>query len=465
MSPVEQRRFDAVVVGAGTAGSAAAWQLAQRGGLEVALLEARPLSAAGARWINAVPPWMFDRAGVARPEPPELCSRGATFNTLGPNGLGRITLETGPAWSVDIRRLTARLQGLAFKAGVTTFGHAGLRDVTLEDGRPVALRADLEPGRQDARMLELRARLFVDATGIRGALRRMIRELDRHCPPVAPMHTCVAAHEVCEVADREGARAFLERERIRPGEVLSRNGIEGGFSTATVTVEHDLDRVELLTGSIAGGWYRPGWQLMRELKTREPWIGRRCFGGAGAIPLRRPYDRLAAPGIALVGDAGCQVFPAHGSGTGAGLIAARLLAEAATGQSDPGSYQAAWAYQASFQRELGAVHAAYDVIRRAVQRQPGEALEALLDSGAVTGSVTRATLEQRMPPLDPTDLARAAAAGVRSPRLVGRFAAQVTRMAGVHALYRLYPARPDPGRLRRWSHAAAWLLGESPDIP
>jgi flavin-dependent dehydrogenase len=53
MSP-ERRSFDAVVVGAGTAGSAFALFLALAG-LRVALVESRPLGEAGAHWVNGVP--------------------------------------------------------------------------------------------------------------------------------------------------------------------------------------------------------------------------------------------------------------------------------------------------------------------------------------------------------------------------------------------------------------------------
>ena len=59
-------KFDAVVAGAGSAGTAAALALA-RTGMKVALLEGRRRSKGGARWINGVPPWFFDRLGVARP--------------------------------------------------------------------------------------------------------------------------------------------------------------------------------------------------------------------------------------------------------------------------------------------------------------------------------------------------------------------------------------------------------------
>ena len=63
----------------------------------------------------------------------------------------------------------------------------------------------------------------------------------------------------------------------------------------------------------------------------EPWLGESISGGSGVIPLRRPYARFTAPGLALVGDAACQVFPAHGSGIGMGLIAGRMLADAVAG--------------------------------------------------------------------------------------------------------------------------------------
>ena len=65
-----------------------------------------------------------------------------------------------------------------------------------------------------------------------------------------------------------------------------------------------------------------------------------------------------------MGDAACQVFPAHGSGIGMGLIAGRMLADAVADAVDPGDEQVLWGYQAAFQHEFGGLLAAFDAFRR-----------------------------------------------------------------------------------------------------
>ena len=57
---------DVVVVGAGTAGAAAAAFCAERG-LKTICVERAPLDRAGAAWVNGVPAWAFSRAGLAQP--------------------------------------------------------------------------------------------------------------------------------------------------------------------------------------------------------------------------------------------------------------------------------------------------------------------------------------------------------------------------------------------------------------
>src|SRR5690606_36395120 len=122
-----------------------------------------------------------------------------------------------------------------------------------------------------------------------------------------------------------------------------------GFSTVAVAVDADLDLVGVLVGCLANGRYGTGPRMVEDLRRAESWIGDRISGGFGVIPLRRPYARFTAPGLALVGDSACQTFPAHGSGIGLGLIAGRLLAEAVEGAADPGAEVVLWRYQAAFQ--------------------------------------------------------------------------------------------------------------------
>jgi len=455
--------FDAAVVGAGTAGAGAAYQLA-RAGLRVALLDVRPFDAAGARWVNGVPAWQLQRAQLAPPVAPEL--RGiARPLLLPPAGPGRLAVGALPGvLKVDMRRLVERLQRLALEAGAVAFERAEVREVVLEGERPVAVRAVQRPGRGPERDLELRARLLVDASGLGGAVRTRVPALARHTPPPAPRDLCVAAQQVRQVVDRAGARAWLAGVGARDGEAVTYLGVAGGFSTLMVNLELDSGEVEILGGSLADGSAPPGGVLIRDFLGRNPWVGERVFGGQGRIPLRRPYDRFAAPGVALVGNAACQVFPAHGSGIGIGLVAGRILAEAAADRADPGGLEATWSYQAQVMREIGGLLASYDVFRRLSQRLSGRDVGRLVSTGLMSPASARAGLLQHMPSPSPLEALRIALGATRAPRIAGRLAPSLARMHAVRAVYGRYPQRPDMGRLARWSRVAARLHGMPPDV-
>lgn len=454
----DDRRFDAVVVGAGTAGSATAAMLAQRG-RRVALVEQSELDRAGARWVNGVPRWMFDAAGVSPPQPPELRGEGR-FVLTGPGRRTFVPVENAPAQWVDMRALVTRLQALGRRAGVVAFPNTRLLEAELD---PRGRIGSVYLGAPDG-PIELHADLFVDATGLKGRLRSFCPALVRDCPPVPPHDRCSAAQEVREIHDRDAARAHLERLELRESDNLCRLGAYGGFSTANLRVEPGLDTVDLLTGCIPRSCDATGPSIIDDLVREHPWIGPRVFGGAGLIPLRRPYDRLGAPGVALVGDAACQVFPAHGSGIGIGLIAARVLAEAVTAHDDLGSQIATWDYQAGFHRKWGGVLAAYDVLRRLTQSLRPDDVERLLGHGLLSASSYRAALDQRVPGMESLDAGALWRGARAAPLLASRLAVGAARVPAILAHYRLYPATINEGRLARWSSRAAKLTHSVPDL-
>ena len=297
-------KYDAVVVGAGSAGSAAALNLA-RSGMRVALLEYRSFATAGARWVNGIPPWMFDFAAIPRPEQTEMIDNGLPLELLSRTDGKVFTIEDNPVWKVDMRLLVARLHGLCREAGAELFEHIDLGEVELDNGRPTAVHASQKKAQEPERKLLFKARLFVDATGLSGHLRRATPILDSQCPEVPNRHICMAAQEVCEIADPSGVRAYLDGLGLESGTILCWLAVDGGFSTINIIVYPDLKTVDLLAGTIAEKQNSSGPDWIRRIKAQHKWIGRGLFGGVGRIPIRRPYDRLAAPGIALVGDSAC----------------------------------------------------------------------------------------------------------------------------------------------------------------
>ncbi len=453
---METQKYDVVVLGAGTAGAAAAYQFARRG-RRTALVDAKPFAASGARWVNGVAPWMFEAADIAPPEAPELRAAGGRTAMYSRDFRRLQTIAPNPMWSCDMRHLVQRLHQLAADAGVTPLPRRRVVAVECDGARPRAITLDGERG------LRLKADLFVDAAGWRGGLRPHVPALRAITPEVVDDDLCVAVQRVHRIADVSGLQRFLDRCGAEPHDTLTLAGLDGGFSTVVLGFDLEAGEVDVLAGNIADGRRRNPLRMVDDLLAGERWLGEVVFGGGGLIPLRRPYDRFALPGIALIGNAACQVFPAHGSGIGAGMIAARQLAETTTAHADLGSAAALWDYQRTFMRSLGAVHAAYDVFRRMSQSLTTEEAQELLGSGMLVESGSRAAIEHRMPDLAIADLLQIGRAALRRPAIAWRFAPAVARMRLVHAHYRRYPDDFEATRFERWAHHAAGLFATRPD--
>ncbi len=454
---METRRFDVVVVGAGSAGACAALHLAESG-RSVAVIDRSHLHDAGASWLNGIAPWMFERAGIAIPRSPERKSSGAAFHLLDFAGRGGVTVLENPLLQVDMRALVARLQARAMAAGAEFHTGARIGPVMCLDlakgERLHALEVDV-----GGKRVRYEAALFVDAAGFSGVLRSKISAFREACPRLSRDDVCSAAQEVRRIGNLSGARSFLERAGANSGDAVGYMGRDGGYSTLVVTVDLEEGTVDLLSGAIASSGFRSGPRILADFVAEESWIGEVVFGGSGAIPLRRPYDCFVAPGVALVGDAAAQVFPAHGSGVGTGLVAGRMLAEAVGGDADPGRLESLWSYQKRYMREIGSVSAAYDVFRRLSQSLTPEEIAALLDSGLMTAASSRSALTQEMPAVDAALLIATLRGVARAPRLALRLGPTILRMQAVHRFYKRFPANPSAAVLKMWSQVARALGG------
>lgn len=447
--------FDVVVVGAGTAGAGTALQFARRG-RRVALVEQRPLDSAGARWENGVVPWHFERSGLEFPEPSEGRPAGpSTTVMVGPSGSG-FRIERSPVRGADMRALVASLQSAARQLGVETFDEARAVEVTRRHGRVTGVSANVHGS-----TIRFESSLVVDASGRRGVLREQVPELRAWCPPVGRSGLCSASQYEHRVSDPAAASRFLTRHGAEPGDTVTYLGFAGGFSALGIGVSPDLSSVGVLTGTLGDRRWGSGTSLLALVRGSHDWIGEPIFGGAGMIPLRRPYDRFTAPGLALVGDSACQVFPAHGSGIGISLVAATMLAEATADQDDCGAADTLWTYQSSFLREHGGTLAAYDLVRRLSTRIGTAGVAAMFDAGLVGEGSTRAGLEQRWWTPPPSQLAELAPRLAGRPALAAKVMPTLARAKLAHRMYAAYPEVADEASLQRWSSAQQRLLGRA----
>jgi flavin-dependent dehydrogenase len=419
-------RADAVVVGAGSSGAAAAALLAERG-MRVICVERRPLERAGAAWVNGVPRAAFAEAGIALPgDTGESDGRPAPFHLVASGG--RALVPEHDVIDIDMRKLVARLQVRAAAAGVDLRGEVTVRG---RDG-----------GRLETSAGTIDAHWIIDASGLAGA-----RLLDQ--PKVDRDDLCAAAQEVREIIDRDAARAFFDHHRVRPGEVLGLIGVAGGYSVLNVRLRND-GLLGILTGSIPALGFPSGKAILDDFVAQHAWVGPRVFGGSGPISLRRPHDRLADDRVALIGDAGCQVFPAHGSGVGAGMIAARMLADTLAAGGTPRDYEVAW------QRRHGGLFAFFDVFRRWNQTIDDATLSRVMHLGLLDTDTLRAGIDQVLPRPSLRALASKVQVLARNPALARTLAAAGARGVAVRALYARYPRRAEA--VPTWARAVDWLL-------
>jgi menaquinone-9 beta-reductase len=380
-----------------------------------------------------VPSWCFAEVGLPAPAGEELRAADHVFHLVIGWGPRRLSLRGHGLLEVDMRRLVERLQARARAAGAELRGEAA---VTGFDGSRLSLGAET-----------IEARWFVDASGLTGA--RLLRQgaVDRNS-------LCAAAQWEHEVADREGARAWLERQQAREGETLCFTSVAGGYSIVSVRVEAPdaagVSTIGLLTGSIPAQGHPSGQRLVDDFVEAHPWIGARRSGGSRAVPLGRSLDVLAEGNVALLGDAAVQMFSASGSGIAAGLLAARLLADTLAAGEGPEAYGVRW------QRRYGGTYAAYDVFRRFSQGLAIEEVTELLEAGLLDESTTLAALRQELPRLALAQLPGRLRGLLRSPRLAAKLTPVLARMIAAQGLYRSYP--DDPTQRARWRTWAARLL-------
>lgn len=389
---------DVVILGAGTAGAAAAAACA-KAGMRVTVLEAGSLDDAGAHWFNGVPAWAFDEADVAKPTGPEKAAQGVPFHLVAGWGPHRVVVRNHDLIEVDMALLGARLRRTARDHGAR-----------LEGGQRV-----------DASVLDSFDCPVVDATGLAG--------LNLLALPAVPREDiCAAAQGTWRVTDEQAARRWFGDHAVAEGETLCFTGIAGGYSIVNVRLEGD--KLSLLTGSIPALGHPSGPQLARRFAEEQPWLGETLRFGARAVPLAAPADAVGRGRIAAIGDSARQVFGSHGSGIAQQLLSAKILADALVAGEGPEGYNRRW------RKRWGGLLAGADAFRRFSCTLTLEELTTLNSAGILPEDMARQTLTQR-PPRPQPGLLQAARGLARHPRLARRMLPVLVRMPLLEARYRL----------------------------
>jgi digeranylgeranylglycerophospholipid reductase len=348
--------YDAVVVGAGPAGSTVAYRLASAGHRVVVLEEhprvGRPVQCAGLV-SSRVLELSGARATVVRPV------RGA--NVFGPSLRSVEFRAPEPrAFVIDRAGLDIALADRAARAGAEY--RTGVRfDARVDDG-PAGVR--LRCRGPDGHDEELVARVVVGADGVASAVARAFRL--RRPVEILP---AFEAEFPSSPGDPDAVEVYLGRS-IAPG--LFGWWIPDGQGGARVGVAADAD------GLSARRYYE---RLVELLGRRfgTPLSSPTSFVASG-IPVGR-VPRIVGPRVVLVGDAAAQVKPLSGGGIFTGIRAAEIAAGVvgeALAANDVSSRRLE-EYPRRFDAELGDEFRRALYLRRLFCRLSDRELDALVD--------------------------------------------------------------------------------------
>jgi geranylgeranyl reductase family protein len=291
--------FDAIVVGAGPAGSVTAYRLANEGAAVLLVDRARfprDKPCGGGLTLRAVRQLPLPVDPVVEHVVDRMVFRLAYGSSYERASVHPLILMT------QRRRLDAYLAEQAAEAG------ADFRDGT----RVTAVGAcgaggyEVKVGRE-----RLRARVLIGADGANGVTARQL-ELGQN-PTFGVALEGNLSYE--KIGDARYARKA----------VLELGTIPGGYGWVFPKGDHANFGV--------GGWEREGPTLREHLRTlcRVHRVSAEALQGLRGyrLPLRRPEARLARGRALLVGDAGGLVDPLSGDGMYEAFVSARLAAEAA----------------------------------------------------------------------------------------------------------------------------------------
>ncbi len=353
-----------IVAGGGHGGIAAAMLLAKRG-FDVTVYERNAPDKMGYDWTD-----IFDRKGwsaIGIPMPDESkykLKQDMTF--YGPameTALTQHTEEDKKEIQMERSEIYAHLIKYAEEAGVKFQYEHNIEGPVFLGNRVVGIKTDKG---------EYLADLVIDACGLNSPVRRnMPSSTGIQNNPIEYEQFYVYRaffNKTCEVPEKDKFKLIL----------LPNN--ELGISWVATEEEH----TDVLIGRFRPFDREYAMNQIEMLREGNPSIGTEILRADdfANIPVRQPLGVLVADGYAAIGDSGFMTVPVIGSGIANSLKAAKILADAISGDCT-GSYSAEtlWEYQKNFYKEIGAALAPLACVKLLLTRLQGPELDYIFAKG------------------------------------------------------------------------------------
>ena len=350
------KKFDVVVVGAGTAGCMTAKNAAKTG-LEVCLIDRKEREEIGEKVCgDACGKHHFDDLGLAYPRGEELRSRVEGVKIYSPDleTVFSVRSERVYGFILNRRVFGQRLLNDAVDAGATLFESTIATVPIVKDGFVTGIEAK---DMKSDHMMQLQSKVVVDASGFTAILRKSLSPEIGIDLNVSNEDVEACYREIRTLKGRDFDSKFCE---IFLDQTLTPNGYHWIFPEGENTVNAGIGI------AMVKGFPNPKNQYYQKILPKPLFKDSMLIkGGSWYVPTRRPLDCMTGNGIVVVGDSACQVNPIHGGGIGpsmmGGNLAGRTIAEAI--EKDNVSREGLWRYNVDYMKVYGAKQAGLDIFR------------------------------------------------------------------------------------------------------
>ena len=446
-------KFDAVVVGAGTAGCLAAKTLAEAG-LKVCLVEKKKKEEVGEKICgDALGEHHLKTLGLEKPQGGELEKRIEGIRIFSPdeNTIFTIAHEDFIGYMLNRRLFGQWLLKKAVDSGAYLVDYTWFLEPLLEKGFVAGISAKNEKGES----FQLRCEVVVDASGFNGVV--------RHRLPLDVGIERDLANEDVEACYREIRELKQESENTKYCDIyLNQKVTPGGY---TWVFPKSGNQVNAGLGiCMRDDFPNPKKQFYNHILTRPIFEGSVLVkGGAWFDPTRRPLDNMVGNGVVLTGDAASLVNPIHGGGIGpsmlSGFYAGKIIAAAL--ENGKPTKEALWPYNKMYMESYGKKQASLDVFRMLLIKSSDADLNYGMGCKLLTeDDVLKAGLGDDFH-LKIGETAKRVFRGIKRVRFLNKLRLTVKMMRQVQAHYDTYPETPD--NFEQWRLQTVKLIEDAKD--
>jgi geranylgeranyl reductase family protein len=427
-------KFDAVVVGAGTAGCLAAKTVAEAG-LSVCLVERKERVSIGEKICgDALGEHHFKELDLEIPRGKELEMRIEGIKIISPDEETVYTIADSDyvGYMLNRRLFGQWLLKKALDAGATLMDSTRFLEPTIKDGSVNGIVA-----KNLRETIQLKSKVVVDASGYMAVVRHKL-------PEEMGIEREIDGGDV-GIIYREIRQLKQEVEDAKYCKIyLSHHVSPGGY---TWIFPGGKSRVNAGLGvRMVKGFPNPRKQFKEHMLNRPLFEGSKLInGGSWFDPTRRPIDKMVGNGVMLTGDAAWLVNPIHGGGIGpsmrSGFLAGQTIIDAL--EKGDASESALWSYACRFMVSYGWRQASIDIFRVLLQACTDTDLNYGMSCQLLTEEdVLKAGLGDEFR-LNITETARRVFRGLARMRFLNKLRLTANIMSQVRAHYKTYPEAPE----------------------